>query len=372
MNNIGVVGCGRLGICYAISFAKAGFKVNCYDINIEIITSLENDTYNYNETGLNELIKKYKHNLILHKKLELLIDNSKFIFSFIQTPSLDNGSYNHCYIENFIDFLSDYKIKNDKIILINSTVMPEFCNNIQERLNKISNNYKLIYNPSFIAQGSIINNITDPDFILLGYDNYQDINDNTLNNIIEIYNKIVNPNSSIIYNKMKLYEAEITKLSINCFVTTKISFANSIGDIIKSKGYNPDTVLRAIGCDSRIGYKCLNYGYGYGGPCLPRDNKALNYYSKNNNYELTNCISNDENNYKHLLFQFNELKNSKEPIEFHKITYKDNSDIIEQSQKLELAIMLANYKKKVIIYERTYIINILKTKYGNLFEYREI
>ena len=78
------------------------------------------------------------------------------------------------------------------------------------------------------------------------------------------------------------------------------------------------------------------------------------------------------NNAKHLLFQFENLKNSKEPIEFKYITYKDTSDILEQSQKIELAILLAKNKNKVIIYERPFIIEILKNKYNDLFEYKEL
>lgn len=367
--NIGVIGCGRLGICYAISFAKAGFKVYCYDINPSIKTSIENNTFNYNERGLNDLIKRYKDNLIFCDKLEELIDNSYFIYTFIQTPSLDNGCYNHSFIEEFIDLYCDYAPIDEKIILINSTVMPEFCNNIQDRLNDNKLKCKIIYNPSFIAQGSILSNITNPDFILLGYDNYQDLDDKTLNNIIDIYNKIVYDRNVIIYNKMMLYEAEITKLSINCYITTKICFANSIGDLVKSKGFDPNVVLNAIGTDTRIGNKCLKYGYGYGGPCLPRDNKALLNYSKNNNNEVYYCKINDDINHKHLLFQYEEMKNKNNPIEFNKITYKDDSDILEQSQKLELAIKLANNNKKVIIIERDFIINKLKDNYGDLFEY---
>jgi len=369
--NIGIIGCGKLGICYAICFAKVGFKVYCYDINTNILDNIKNNNYNYYEINLNNYINNYKNNLILCYEPTEVINNCSIIFTFIQTPSLENGSYNHSYIDKFINFYCDYSPKDEKIILINSTIMPEYSNTIQEKLKKTLCNTKIIYNPSFIAQGSIINNIINPDFILLGYDNYNDQNDLTLDKIINIYNKIIE-NPKVIYNKMMLFEAEITKLSINCYITSKITYANIIGDLLKTKGYNPSVVLNAIGNDSRIGNKCLNYGFGYGGPCLPRDNKALYNYSFNNNIEIDNCIINDENNKKHLEFQFNELKNNKEPIEFNYITYKDNSDILEESQKLKLAIKLANNNNKVIINERPFIIKQLKETYGELFIYNSI
>lgn len=375
MSNIGIIGVGKLGICYAIILAKAGYKIFIYDINISILDNIKNDTYNYNEEGLNDLISKYKSNLILVYNLTDIYNNCDIIFSYIQTPSLENGLYNHTYIDNFINELLTINNDNDddKIIIINSTVIPEYCNSIKDKLK--SKNFSLCYNPSFIAQGSIINNIINPDIVLIGID---DNNDNNYNKIIEIYDNIFNDNdndnknSKEIYKKMNLLEAEITKLSINCFITTKITYANMIGDYLINKNCNPDIVLNAIGSDSRIGNKYLNYGFGYGGPCLPRDNKALYEYGKINNYDFNICNINDDNNSKHLYYQYEKLKETKEPIEFRYITYKDNSDILEQSQKLELAILLANNKNKVIIYERPYIIEILKNRYNNLFEYIEI
>ena len=154
---------------------------------------------------------------------------------------------------------------------------------------------------------------------------------------------------------MNLLEAELTKISINCFITTKISYANLVGDFAKSLNCNPSVILDAIGTDTRIGKKYLDYGYGFGGPCLPRDNKALfNYFNNINNNSNINfdiCKITDRNNYNHLLFQFDELKKSKEPIE---------------SQKLKLALMLAENGNKVIIYERKEIIEKIKDKYKKL------
>jgi nucleotide sugar dehydrogenase len=374
MNNIGIVGVGKLGICYAIILAKAGYKVFIYDINISILDNIKNDTYNYNEEGLNELISKYKSNIILAYNLIDIYNNCDIIFTYIQTPSLENGLYNNKYIDNFIDetLTIENNNVNEKLIIINSTVIPEYCNSIKDKLK--SKNFSLCYNPSFIAQGSIINNIINPDIVLIGIDD--DSND-YYNRIIEIYNKIFIDNDNYEYSKekykkMNLLEAEITKLSINCFITTKITYANMIGDYLINKNCNPDIVLNAIGSDSRIGNKYINYGFGYGGPCLPRDNKALYQYGKINNYDFNICNINDDNNLKHLYYQYEKLKETTEPIEFRYITYKDNSDILEKSQKLELAILLANNKNKVIIYERPYIIEILKNRYNNLFEYKEI
>ena len=76
---------------------------------------------------------------------------------------------------------------------------------------------------------------------------------------------------------MSSKSAEVVKIAINCFLTTKISFANMLGDVLEKAGCGDEihSVLSTIGTDKRIGHRYLNWGVGYGGPCLPRDNRAF-------------------------------------------------------------------------------------------------
>jgi len=104
-----------------------------------------------------------------------------------------------------------------------------------------------------------------------------------------------------------LLEAEITKISVNGFITTKISYANMIGDACVNSGADPKSVLEAIGMDSRIGNKYFKYGYSFGGPCFPRDTRALSLWI--NNQGVSPIISESAgkyNNY-HIYFQAEKL-----------------------------------------------------------------
>ena len=76
--------------------------------------------------------------------------------------------------------------------------------------------------------------------------------------------------------------AEITKIAVNCFLTTKISYANMLGEVLSMSGMDDeiDNVLKAVGSDERIGNKYLKFGFGFGGPCFPRDNRAFAAYVK--------------------------------------------------------------------------------------------
>ena len=358
---IGIIGTGRLGICKALCLYNAGYDVYCYDNNKEYLDKIKNKVFKSLEPSVNELLLTAAINF--SDNISDIITNCDVIFILIQTPSLKDGSYNHTYIDSFINeliVLGKQDIK--KILVISSTVMPEYTNNILKKIEKY--NYDVCYNPSFIAQGTIIKNLKNPNLILIGENRHE-----SGKIIEEIHKKIIENGDEATICRMSTLEAEITKISINCFITTKISFANMIGDLVKSKGYNPDVVLNAIGIDKRIGNRYLKYGYGFGGPCFPRDNRALNYYANANDFNFELCDTTDNLNHQHLLYQYNELKDSKEPIEFIYITYKDESDILEESQKLKLAIKLADNGCQVIIKERDYVIEKLKESYDNLFTY---
>jgi nucleotide sugar dehydrogenase len=238
--------------------------------------------------------------------------------------------------------------------------MPEYTDSISGLLQNL--NYDVCYNPSFIAQGSIISNLQHPNFVLIGGNN-----EDCMRRLADVHKSFIQNNADV--HMMKPLEAEITKISLNCFITTKISFANMVGDLLVSKGLDPGTVLNAIGSDIRVGNKYLSYGYGFGGPCFPRDNRALSFYAKSQGHNFQLCKTTDRLNNQHLLYQYEKLKNKGEPVEFTFITYKDDSDILDESQKLKLAEMLARSGISVLIKEREHIIKKLKDHYSNMFEY---
>ena len=155
----------------------------------------------------------------------------------------------------------------------------------------------------------------------------------------------------------------------------KIAFANSIGDLSKKVGAEHERVLRAIAGDKRIEGRYLNYGFGYGGPCLPRDNQALNSYAMQIGAPLYLSAATQLANKAHLLFQkaqYLAQHNPEERIVFDCVTYKPETDLIEKSQPLALARMLAEEGRKVTIRERSQVIEKIKAEYPNLFTFEEV
>src|SRR5687767_11915583 len=167
---------------------------------------------------------------------------------------------------------------------------------------------------------------------------------------------------------MSRLSAEICKLATNCFLTTKIAFANAIGDLAAMAGAQPDKILAAIGSDSRIGEKYLGYGYGFGGPCFPRDNRALGYFADNLGYDLKLSKATDQSNKEHLDFMFGQMNANHiddGAIVFEHVTYKPGVNILEESQPMALALLLARAGKKVKICDSKAVIEEVKQNYGD-------
>ena len=270
-----------------------------------------------------------------------VIKNSDIIFIFVATPSTLEGNYDTTKVFDVVsDFYSansqDIPLYNKKVI-IGCTTNPGDTEQVQQRLNMF--NIQVAYNPEFIAQGEIVKGLEQSDIVLIGTE-YTELG----NNLIDIYKKIQTTDVNAYVMSPKA--AELTKIGINCFLTTKISYANMMGDIMIKSGLENEIgmVLSAIGGDTRVGKKYMNYGFGFGGPCLPRDNRALGHYAKNLGMELNLPLTVDNFNKEHANFlkEYYIGKNPDKTVPFvmNYITYKKGTDITEESQQFQLCIDL--------------------------------
>lgn len=367
MDNIGVIGVGKLGLCFALNAERKGFRVYAFEKNKTYTAQLESKSFTSSEPLVETYLKESKYIYFKNSVKELVNEGINTIFIFVATPSLPEGSYDHSQIEAIANELIELG-KQKKIIhlVVGATVMPGYCSSLQDKLSPY--NYTVNYNPEFIAQGSIIENQQYPDQVLIG-----EANKDAGDTIFNIMKRIVENEPN--FFRMDPLSAEIAKIATNCFLTTKISFANSIGDLAIKTGADKDKILEAIGADSRIGNKYLKYGYGFGGPCFPRDNRAIGKFADENGYELLISKATDEVNQKHLEFQFQNLLSQykdDETIVFESVAYKKDSVFIEESQQLLLAVMLANSGKKVLIKDNATVINQVKELYPNLFSFEEV
>ncbi len=360
MKNLSIFGVGKLGVCFALNLEKVGYNVLGVDVSEEYVNSLNNKTLQSSEPEVAELLQE-SSNFEATTDFDRGLDFSDTLFVLVATPSLPKGKYDHTQVDNLVEeLIKRGPQENVKDLIIGCTTMPGYCDEIQEKLAPY--NYKISYNPEFIAQGTIIKDQQYPDMVLIGSPD-----EKSASSLTHIYdNMTVNIPKIFIMSPLS---AEICKISLNCFITTKIAFTNMIGDLATKVGAEPQRILDAIAADTRVGSKCTKYGYGYGGPCFPRDNRALGIYAKEEGCSIRISDATDECNADHLQYMIESFAGDEFVID--SVSYKLQSTMIEESQQLAYAVGLAKKGVRVKIIERAIVLDQVKEIYGDLFTYEQ-
>jgi nucleotide sugar dehydrogenase len=348
---IGIIGPGRLGICFALLLEKSGHSVVVSDIKKSYVDAINNKIIESNEPHVNELLHSSTKLKAVYTNSQI-IDQCDLIFAIVSTPSLPSGRYDISSLEDIVQEFSSRKDVKGKTLIITSTTNPGDCEKFQAHLNTAGVN--ILYNPEFIAQGSIIKDIQHADMVLIG-----GTDQNSINSLISLYTELQSRDPNI--HCMSLTAAEVVKIAINCYLTTKISYANIVGQVLISAGLDSEVgaALSAIGNDTRIGTKYLNFGHGFGGPCLPRDNRSFGNYATSLGIDFNLGTQIDEFNKSHLNFlkQYYINKNIDNiPFYFKYVSYKEDTDIFDESQQLALCKELLTDGFSVYI-EDSYLIN---------------
>jgi nucleotide sugar dehydrogenase len=334
---IGLIGAGRLGICLALLIEKAGYNVLASDSREDYIKDLQKGIINTAEPEVQNYLSE-ANNIEFTTDNIRVISECDLIFTLVATPSLADGSYDVSAVWKVInDFKNIPILLEEKSLIVGCTTNPGDCNDFQEALKDTG--IDIFYNPEFIAQGSIIRDLQNADMVLIGGDG------NHKTELEQMYEKIQMGFISPSIYFMSTKAAEVTKIAVNCFLTTKISYANMLGEVLTLSGMEDeiDNVLMSIGADDRIGKKYMRYGFGFGGPCFPRDNRAFaSYASKvgvsHNIGEVTDSFNEDHASF--LKKYFINKNKKKLPFLFEYLTYKPNTDILTESQQYRLCLDL--------------------------------
>lgn len=330
---LSVIGLGKLGSPTLACFAHKGFEVIGVDADQEKVRAINGGQHPpVNEPGLQEFLTANVSRISATVSIEQAVSRSDVTFVVVATPSLADGKFSLDYVLPVCEKIGAALQQKHTFhtVVITSTVMPGSCDGvILETLERFSGmrcgeGFGLCYNPEFIALGSVIKDFLNPDFVLLGAEDplseYR---------VRKIYNTICGAP----VKTMSRINAEITKLSLNSYITAKISYANMLARICERiPGADVDIVTDALGTDSRIGPKYLKGSVSYGGPCFPRDNRALAVLAD----ELGTSSDLPRTVDRFNRFQIQELANlventSKGPVSVLGMTYKQGTDVTEES-----------------------------------------
>jgi UDPglucose 6-dehydrogenase len=208
--------------------------------------------------------------------------------------------------------------------------------------------FGLCYSPEFIALGTVIRDFYNPDFLLIGESDARsgDI-------LSDIYKRNCKNKPAIA--RMNWINAEITKLAVNTYITTKISYANMLARLCeKLPDADANVVTDALGLDTRIGPKYLKGAVSYGGPCFPRDNRALAALAARVGASSGLAEATD-------IFNRAQIKSLAELVKSHfsgrrsigilGLTYKPDTDVVIESFGLLLAQELSRSNLPVVVYD---------------------
>ena len=282
--NIGFIGLGKLGLPCALAVESRGHKVVGYDPSEQVKNIIDTKKLQYQEIWAQEHLDKSKIEI---KSIEDVVGESEIIFVPIQTPHdpLYEGNtrlpdervdFDYTYLKKGIKDLAEeiWYQQSTKVVIIISTVLPGTISREIKPIIEDNPYFKLCYNPFFIAMGTTMRDFLDPEIVLFGVDDIE---------AAKKAKKFYRTLHHAPFYDTTIENAELIKVIYNTFISTKISFVNTVMEMChKLPNTNVDDVTNALKmCDNRIiSDKYLSGGMGDGGGCHPRDNIALSWLSR--------------------------------------------------------------------------------------------
>jgi UDPglucose 6-dehydrogenase len=284
INNICCIGAGYVGgpTMAVIAKKNPNIKVTIVDINEERIAAWNDDDVSklpVYEPGLAEIVKETRgKNLFFSTEIDKAIDESEMIFISVNTPTKTYGKGKGMaadlkYVELCARNIAKVA-KTDKIVVEKSTLPVRTAQAIKSILHNTGGdiNFSILSNPEFLAEGTAIQDLLNPDRVLIGGES-QD----AIESLANVYGSWV-PQERIL--RTNVWSSELSKLTANAFLAQRISSINAISELCEKTEANVAEVSKAIGMDSRIGPKFLNASIGFGGSCFQKDILNLVYIAR--------------------------------------------------------------------------------------------
>lgn len=349
-----VIGLGKLGAPLAACMAARGVTVIGVDSDRRKVEDINHRRPPVPEPGLAEMLAKCGGRLTAVEQIAPAVGRADITFIVVSTPSEPGGGFSLKYVEPTCREIGRALAakKDYHVVSLTSTVMPGSTGSrVRSLLEQSSGkrcgpDFGLCYGPEFIALGSVIRDFLNPDMLLIGESDQR-----AGDALAALYLQVCENQPAVA--RMNFVNAEITKLAVNTYVTTKISFANMLARISERlPGADVDVITSALGLDTRIGGKYLKGAISYGGPCFPRDNLAMAALARQvgTSPELAQSVDHFNRWQVEWLADFVEQR-SHGPIGVLGLTYKPGTDVVEEAVGLLLARELAQRGLAVIAYD---------------------
>ena len=352
---LSIFGIGYVGCVSAACFAQEGHSVIGVDVNANKVEMLNRGDSPIVEAGLGELLKQ----VVNSKRLSATTDsvqavlNSDVSLICVGTPSNANGSLDLRYVTRVCEEIgSALKEKGEShVVIIRSTMLPGTIESVvlptleeysQKRAGK---DFGVCINPEFLREGTSLKDFYAPPFTLIGADD-----DSTAKIVSELYRGIDAP---VFQTSVKT--AEMVKYVCNCFHALKVSFANEIGNICKALQIDSHEVMEVFCQDTKLNLSSyyLKPGFAFGGSCLPKDLRAINYKAKTVDVEtpvLSSILPSNKQQVERAIDMV--LATGKRKIGVFGFSFKAGTDDLRESPMVTLIEALIGKGLQLLIYDR--------------------
>ena len=289
IKNICCIGAGYVGgpTMAVIAQKCPKVQVTCVDMNQDRIAKWNGDDLDnlpVYEPGLADIIREVRgRNLFFSTEVDAAIEQADMIFISVNTPTKTYGigkgmAADLKWIELCARQIASVS-KTDKIVVEKSTLPVRTAATLKDILDNTGNGvkYQILSNPEFLAEGTAIDDLRNPDRVLIGGDIDTEEGREATQALVDIYSSWV-PKERILTTNV--WSSELSKLTANAFLAQRVSSINAISELCEQTGADVEEVSRAVGMDSRVGPKFLKASVGFGGSCFQKDILNLVYIAK--------------------------------------------------------------------------------------------
>jgi UDPglucose 6-dehydrogenase len=378
--DVGVVGCGYVGLTTGACLAHLGHRVTCIDKNARLITGLGEGRMPFYEPGLEELLEGgVRHGrLRFSTDLASVAQRAEVIFISVDTPQGEEGAADLTSVAAVARGIGGALARGGRhspLVVVNKSTVPVGSGDyvsmlIQDGIEEAgaanvsadaSPVFLVVSNPEFLREGSAVYDSLFPDRIVAGSDSRE-----ALDTLRALYEPIIEqsfptqmdprPEVAVPFVTTDLASAEMIKYASNAFLATKISFINEIANLCELVGADVSEVAYGIGLDGRIGSRFLNAGIGWGGSCFPKDVAALRSIAHEYDYEpvlLDATVSVNEHQRRQVILKLQrELHTLKgKRIALLGLSFKPNTDDLREAPSLQIARSLDSLGARVVGYD---------------------
>ena len=352
-----VAGLGKLGLPMAAVFAESGHEVVGVDPVQAVVDALNQGRVLIDEPGLPEMIAANHERISATTDYADAIPGAEMTFIIVPTPSGDDGAFINDYVVTALEQIGAVLRDNPQphLVAVTSTVMPGATAAVlapafeQALGGPLGDGVSLCYSPEFIALGSVVRDLQNPDFVLIGAD------DEPAGRRLADFYLGIGGGRDVPVQVMNWANAELAKISVNSFVTMKITYANMLAGICEGlPGGDVDVVTQAIGLDTRIGRRYLKGGPPFGGPCFPRDNRALGVAAEAVGAPWDLAAATDRMNdglAERIADAVTQATSEGDTVAVLGLAYKDNTPVVEESAGAKVAAALAARGRTVVVHD---------------------